>query len=205
MTKPLPRRALAALAVLSLIAAGQALAASQPLSDHALARIHHRNRAALARLVGKPGGTAVVIGAQGELLAPAHQVRGERVTIELGGERREARVAARDPNLGIVLLIAAPGEYAPVAVGSASRLARGSAVAAMWFDARGKLQATRGRFEGLRARGDRGRRLRTTLAAPVGAVLFDARGRLVGLNVGPRPSALAIDDARARLAPQRTE
>ncbi len=137
-------------------------------------------------------GSGVVI-APGRVLTSAHNVRGDEVTVNFPGGRRErGRVAGTDPDLDIAALDVETGDVDPVEWQPATpEPAIGTPVVALANPGGRGLRATPGfvSAEGRTIRGPRGRSIEGVIehTAPLprgsgGGPLVDLEGRLLGLN-----------------------
>jgi hypothetical protein len=109
---PRRRAASALIALACLFLASGARALPESISARAMGRLVERARPSLLRVTTPPGGTAVLIGVGGELLAPALLVKKDAVQVELAGEARAARLVARLSEVGLVLLALEPNQSA---------------------------------------------------------------------------------------------
>ncbi len=196
-------------ALLALLLASNASAAppapaatGAPLSPHAFRKLVERARPAVVPVVSKPRGTAVLVGVNGDLLAPAKLVRNDRLEVEVEGTKLQARLVKRDEQLGLALLAleaSAPVTWPAAHVGSAGSLAKGEALVAVAFDTKGKLVTHAGRYDGRReVKGVD--HLRTTVAGPQGSAVFNRRGELVAVHAGKRRATIPIDAVKQRFA-----
>ncbi|MBI5545243.1 MAG: trypsin-like peptidase domain-containing protein [Deltaproteobacteria bacterium] len=175
---------------------------SDELSPHAFQKLVDRTRGAILKVVSSPRGTAVLIGARGELLVDDRLAGKDGVAVEYQGERRQATLVAREPTLGLALLRLPPDVYPAAPAGSARKLLPGNALLGLAFDTRGTLQAKVGHFAGTReVRGLT--RLRNDVAGPAGTALFNTQGQLVALHCGRPRATLPIDELRARFGTLR--
>jgi serine protease Do len=137
-------------------------------------------------------GSGVVV-APGRILTTAHNLRGEEVTVNLPGGRREAgRVAGIDPDLDLAAVAVDTGDVEPVEWEPAGPgPAIGTPVIALGDPGGRGLRATPGfvSSEGRDIRGPRGRTIAGCIehTAPLprgsgGGPLVDLEGRLLGLN-----------------------
>ena len=137
-------------------------------------------------------GSGVVV-APGRILTTAHNLRGEEVTVNLRGGRREAgRVAGIDPDLDLAAVAVDTGDVEPVEWEPAGAgPAIGTPVIALGDPGGRGLRATPGfvSSEGRDIRGPRGRTIAGCIehTAPLprgsgGGPLVDLEGRLLGLN-----------------------
>ncbi len=137
-------------------------------------------------------GSGVVV-APGRILTTAHNLRGEEVTVNLPGGRREAgRVAGIDPDLDLAAVAVDTGDVEPVEwepAGAGPDI--GSPVIALGDPGGRGLRATPGfvSSEGRDIRGPHGRMIAGCIehTAPLprgsgGGPLVDLEGRLLGLN-----------------------
>ena len=137
-------------------------------------------------------GSGVVV-APGRILTTAHNLRGEEVTVNLPGRRREAgRVAGMDPDLDLAAIAVDTADVEPVEWDPAGAdPAIGTPVIALGDPGGRGLRATPGfvSSEGRDIRGPRGRTIAGCIehTAPLprgsgGGPLVDLEGRLLGLN-----------------------
>jgi serine protease Do len=138
-------------------------------------------------------GTGVLV-APGRVLTAARAVRGEEVTLTTSsGERRPGRVAGRDLDVDVAVILADLGDVAPVAWDPGLPAPGvGAPVLALSNPGGRGLRVTLGQVAsaGRRYRGPRGRwvpgAIEHTAPAPPGSAggpLVDVDGRLVGLNL----------------------
>jgi len=169
-------------------------------SAHAVRRLIERTSGALLA-VDRPGsGTAVLVGVEGELVAPVSLVQGEALKVRFKDQVLEARVMTKDEKLGLALLKLPPGDYPAANVGSARRLVRGSFLLGLCIGRDGHLQTQRGRV--LKNAAVRGEvvHIQTDLGGPSTCALFNARGELVAVRrPGGSGTAVTTDAIRARL------
>jgi hypothetical protein len=184
-----------------LLLAPDAAAAPEQLSPFAFKNLVERTRAAVVRVVAPSGGTAVIVGVSGELVADLYLLDKDRLVVEVKGEKKTATLLAKDGELGLALLRLPPDDYPAAAVGSASTLNAGSALVGLCFDERGKLRAEIGHFAGTKT-GAGPAHLRTDVAGGAGTALFNSKGQLVALHAGRPRATFAIDEVRARFAPK---
>jgi hypothetical protein len=185
-----------------LLLAPDAAAAPEELSPFAFKNLVERTRAAVVRVVAPSGGTAVIVGVSGELVADLYLLERDRLVVEFKGEKKTATLIAKDDELGLALLRLPPADYPAAAVGSAGTLNAGSALVGLSFDEKGKLRAEIGHFAGTRA-GEGPAHLRTDVPGSAGTALFNSKGQLVALHAGRPRATFSIDDVRARFLAKR--
>ncbi len=106
------RVSIALIALACMLLSPGALALSESISARAMGRLVERVRPSLLRVTTPPGGTAVLIGVGGELLAPALLVKNDALQVEFAGEARSARLVTRLSELGLALLALEPNRSA---------------------------------------------------------------------------------------------
>lgn len=202
---PVPRPVCAlglAAALLALPLRSAAAAPAEQLSSHAFKKLVERTSPAVLRVISEPRGSAVLVGVGGEIIVDEKLVVKGSVAVEYRGERREAVLVGKDPELGLALLRLPADDYPAATVGTAQTLADGSALVGLSVDPKGALRAEPGHFAGRRSvKGVT--RLRNDVAGPGGTALFNSKGQLVAIQAGRVHAAVAIEELKARFGAQR--
>ncbi len=160
-------------------------------------------------------GSGVVV-APGRVLASAHAVREQEVTIAFhDGRRAEGAVVGSDPDLGVAVIEVDTGDIEPVAwVPDGDTAQIGTAVLALANPGGRGLRATLGfvASAGRAFRGPRGRRvagaIEHTAALPRGSAggpLLDSSLRLIGLNAVRVDAGLILAVPADRALAERVE
>ncbi len=197
---PQPCAGLAAGLVVAVALSAPSPAAAEDLSPHAVTNLVERIKGSVVRVVSSPSGSAVLIGVGGQLLAPSSLVRKGVLSVELAGERRQAKVLATDPAFGLALLALEEGQYPAATVGSAVRLSKGAALVGLAFDEKGNLSTYQGHFTSAR-KSKRATHLITDVGGPVGSAVFNSRGELVAIHAGAPRATIPIEELKTRFAP----
>ena len=183
-----------ALLALALLAApppprpnAAALARALEAAERALVEVHGR----------RPGGAGVLVGAEGQVLTALRFVDGQGANVRLGSTVLGARLLLASPTLRVAVLhMVGPGPYPAIAVRLQAPEA-GAWVVGIVLLADGAAEPRLGRL--LRVPGEEGPWLEVSLRLPLGSLVLDGAGKLLGVVVESRPaSALAAPLAAVR-------